>query len=60
MLAAIGGLLLFMGFSTFLMAAVRHFFPSLESFVPNDFKRLLNMRVGVYLFLAGVLLLRFF
>ena len=60
MLAAIGGLLLFMGFSTFLMATVRYFFPSLESFVPDDFKHLLTIRVGVYLFLAGVLLLRFF
>lgn len=60
MLAAIGGLLLLMGFSTFLMAVVRYFFPSLESFVPNDFKRLLTMRVGISLFLAGGLLLRFF
>jgi len=60
MLPAIGGLFVFMGFSAFALGAVRYFFPSLESLVPKDLKSVVSMRGGVYMFLAGVVLLRFF
>ena len=60
MLAAIGILLLLAGISTFLLGLVRFAFPSTEKFIPDDFKKFLSMRVGVYLFLAGIVLLRFF
>ena len=60
MIAAIGVLLVFGGVSAFLLGAVRYFFPSTDRFFPNDMKRFFAMRTGVYIFLAGVVLLRFF
>ena len=60
MLAAIGVLLLLCGVSTFLLAMVRKIFPASDKFIPEDFKRYLTIPVGVYVFLVGLLLLRFF
>jgi len=60
MFSAIGVLLLLMGVSAFLMGAVRYFFPSVDKFVPADFKVFLSLRTGVYLFLGGIALLSLF
>ena len=60
MFAAIGVLFLLGGVSSFLIGLIRYFFPSTEGFIPNDLKRFLSMRIGVYVFLAGLVLLRFF
>jgi len=60
MLASIGVLLLLMGVPIFLFGLVRKFFPSTEKFFPDDFKKIFTIPIGVYVFLAGLLLLRFF
>lgn len=60
MLAAIGTLLLLAGISLFILGLIRRFFPSTESVIPNNFKKVINIRLGVYVFLAGLLLVRFF
>ena len=60
MLASIAVLLVLAGISSFLFGLVRAFFPSANKFIPDDFKTFLTIKVGLYLFLAGVVLLRFF
>ncbi|MEE9445771.1 MAG: hypothetical protein V3V19_08920 [Cocleimonas sp.] len=60
MLSAIAVLLLLMGVSTLLMGAVRHFFPSVDQFVPSDFKQFLTLRTGFLMVVAGVALLNIF
>jgi len=60
MLAAIGVLLMLAGVSSFLFGVVRHYFPSTNSLIPDELKIMLTMRAGVYSFLAGIVLLRFF
>lgn len=59
-LASIGVLLLLMGVSAFVIGLIRRFFPSTEQFVPEDLKKFLSIQAGVYVFLAGLLLVRFF
>ena len=60
MLATIGVLSVLFGMSIFMMALFRYFFPSVESLIPDEFKKILKVRIGVYVFLAGIILLRFF
>ncbi|HIP95429.1 MAG TPA: hypothetical protein EYH20_08850 [Leucothrix sp.] len=60
MLASIGVLLLLSGVSIFLFGLVRRVFPSSEKFIPDDFKAFFTMPAGVYTFLAGLVLVRFF
>jgi len=60
MLTSIGVLLLLMGVPIFLFGVVRRFFPSVEKFIPEDFKPVFTIPIGVYVFLAGLLLVRFF
>ncbi len=60
MLAAIGVFLILAGVPLFLFGLARKFFPASEKFIPDDFKRILTMPVGIYVFLAGLLLARFF
>jgi len=60
MLASIGVMLLLAGVSIFLIALVRTFFPSSEKFLPDDFKKLVTLRNAIYIFLAGLVLTRFF
>jgi len=60
MLAAVGVMLLLGGSSIFIISLVRHFFPSSEKFIPNDFKKIVSIRYAVYIFLGGLLLVRFF
>ena len=60
MLAAVGVMLLLGGSSIFIIGLVRYFFPSIEKFLPNDFKKIVSIRYAIYIFLAGLLLVRFF
>lgn len=60
MLASIGVLMLLGGFTTFLLGVVKYFFPTLEKFMPEGFKSYLSIQNGVYVFLVGLLLVRFF
>ena len=60
MLAAIGVMLLLGGSSIFIIGLARHFFPSSEKFIPDDFNKIVSIRYAVYIFLAGLLLVRFF
>ncbi len=60
MLTSIGVLLLLVAVPIFLFGLVRKFFPASEKFIPDDFKAFFTMPVGVYTFLAGLVLLRFF
>lgn len=59
-LATFGVLFLLAGVSIFIIGAVRYFFPSTENLMPESFKKSMTMRYGVYTFLLGLLLLRFF
>jgi len=60
MLVSIGVMLLLGGSSIFIMGLARHFFPSLGKFIPDGFKKIISIRYAVYIFLAGLLLVRFF
>jgi len=60
MLATFGVLFLLAGVSVFFIGAVRYFFPSTETLIPESFKKVMKMRLGVYVFLLGLVLLRFF
>jgi len=53
-------MLLLGGSSIFIMGLARHFFPSLGKFIPDGFKKIISIRYAVYIFLAGLLLVRFF
>ncbi len=57
MLASIGVLLVLSGVSLFLIGLLRVIFPSTNRMVPNDFKKVFYWRTGVYLILAGLILL---
>ena len=60
MLASIGVMLLLGGSSIFIIGLIRYFFPSADKFIPNDFKKIISIRNAVYIFLVGLLLVRFF
>ncbi len=60
MLASIGVMLLLGGSSIFIIGLIRYFFPSTDKFIPNDFKKIISIHNAVYIFLAGLLLVRFF
>ena len=60
MFSAIGVLFVLLGVTTLIMGAVRSFFPSVDKFVPNDFKSFLTLRTGALLAVAGVALLNLF
>jgi len=59
MSATLGVLATLAGVSIFIMGILVYLFPSTKDFVPDDFKRIISIRVGVYIFLVGILLLRF-
>jgi hypothetical protein len=60
MFAAIGVLLMLAGASLFIIALFLYFFTNFKRFIPDDFKRIISMRVAVYVFLAGLVLVNFF
>jgi len=53
-------MLLLAGVPIFIFGLIRKFFPSAEKLIPEDFKSFLNIQTGVYVFLAGLVLVRFF
>ncbi|QTR51851.1 hypothetical protein J8380_14305 [Candidatus Thiothrix anitrata] len=57
LLAAIGVLLVLFGVSVLIIAGVRHFFPSTENWIPDEFRRALSCQFAAYYVLAGLLLL---
>ncbi|MEE9325882.1 MAG: hypothetical protein V3U71_01210 [Cocleimonas sp.] len=60
MFAAIGVLLMLAGVSLFIIALFLSVFADFKHFIPDDFKRAISIRVGVYVFLAGLVLVNFF
>lgn len=56
-IAAAGVLLLLFGVSALIIGVARYFFPMLEQFVPEGFKKPLSFQYGSYYFLAGLLCL---
>lgn len=56
-IATAGVLLLLLGVSALVMGAARYFFPMLEQFFPEGFKKPLSFQYGSYYFLAGLVCL---
>lgn len=59
MFAAIGVLLMLTGVSLFTIALFLYFFADFKRFIPDDFKHVISIRVGVYVFLAGLVFVNF-
>ncbi|MEE9351799.1 MAG: hypothetical protein V3U78_06030 [Thiotrichaceae bacterium] len=57
-LHAIGVLLIIIGFSSFVIGILRYFFPSLESYVADEFKKPFTIGSGIFITLAGMLILK--
>jgi hypothetical protein len=57
-LHAIGVLLIIIGFSSFIIGVIRYFFPSLEDYVPEEFKKPFTIGSGIFITLAGMLVLK--
>lgn len=57
LMAAIGSLLVLLGFTTLIIATVRHFFPSFDQLMPESFMKGLSFTFAGYYTLAGLLLL---
>ncbi|MFZ1344861.1 hypothetical protein [Thiothrix eikelboomii] len=57
LIAVAGVLLLLLGVSALVIGAARYFFPSLEQYFPESFKKPLSFQYGSYYFLAGLLCL---
>ena len=60
LLHAIGVLLIIIGFSSFIIGAIRYFFPSIETYITKEFKKPFTMRSGIFVTLAGMLILKLF
>ena len=56
-IAVAGVLLLLAGITAVIIGAARYFFPMLEQFFPESFKRPLSFQYGSYYFLAGLVCL---
>lgn len=57
LIAAIGSLLVLAGFTTLVIATIRHFFPSFDKLMPESFMKALSFTFSGYYILAGLLLL---
>jgi len=57
---SIGVLLIIVGFSSFVIGVIRHFFPSLEHLVDEQFKKPFSISSGIFVTLAGMLILKLF
>lgn len=55
--AVVGVLLLLAGVTTLIIGAARYFFPMLDQFFPDSFKKPLSFQRGSYYLLAGLLCL---
>jgi len=57
LIAVAGVLLLLAGVTALIIGAARYFFPMLNQFFPENFKKPLSFQYGSYYFLAGLLCL---
>lgn len=57
LLGAIGIFLFFFGITVLIIGSIRYFFPMVEEYIPDDFKKPLSIRFAAYYLLAGLLLL---
>ncbi|PID49079.1 MAG: hypothetical protein CR991_08295 [Proteobacteria bacterium] len=60
LLLAIAVLLIFAGVAVVIIGLVRYFFPAVESFFPDGFKKPLSLQYGSYYLLTGLLVLLIF
>ncbi|MEZ5453901.1 MAG: hypothetical protein R3E93_13965 [Thiothrix sp.] len=56
-LASIGVLLVLFGLTVLVIGSVRHFFPFVEEYIPQEFKKPLSIQFSAYYLLAGLLLI---
>ncbi|TXH66143.1 MAG: hypothetical protein E6Q85_10890 [Thiothrix sp.] len=57
LMAVVGVLLLLAGVTALIIGAARYFFPMLNQFFPESFKKPLSFQYGTYYFLAGLVCL---
>lgn len=57
LLAAIGFILVLFGITTLIIGSIRYFFPFVEEYIPDEFKKALTFQFAAYYLLAGLLLL---
>ncbi|QTR48339.1 hypothetical protein J9253_05465 [Thiothrix litoralis] len=57
LLAAIGFVLVLFGITTLIIGIVRHFFPFVDEYIPEEFKKPLTIQFAAYYLLGGLLLL---
>lgn len=57
LLGAIGAMLVLAGVTTLIIGAARYFFPMLDQFFPESFKKPLSFQYGAYYLLAGLVCL---
>lgn len=57
LLGSIGALLILFGFTTLIIGTVRHFFPFVEEYIPQEFKKPLSLQYSGYYVLSGLLML---
>lgn len=57
LLGVAGVLLLLAGITALIIGTARYFFPMLEQFFPESFKKPLSFQYGTYYFLAGLICL---
>lgn len=56
-LASIGVLLVLFGLTVLVIGSVRYFFPFVEEYIPQEFKKPLSIQFSAYYLLAGLLLI---
>lgn len=57
LLGSVGVLLVIAGISALIIGTVRHFFPFVDEYFPESFKKPLSFMYGAYYFLAGLMCL---
>lgn len=57
LLGSIGAFLILFGITTLIIGSVRHFFPFVEEYIPQEFKKPLSLPFAGYYVLAGLLML---
>ncbi len=56
-LGVIGVLLVLFGVAVLVIGSVRHFFPFVEEYIPEEFKKALSLGMAGYYVLGGLLLM---
>ncbi len=57
LLGSISVLLVLFGITALIIGAIRHFFPFVEEYIPQEFKKPLSIQYSAYYLLAGLLIL---